>query len=73
MPPASPPPPGLSFIWKFNKLENNWSFVAGVRGKACFTHDTDHFGHDVREKRFNAYGTHEKQIEGQGENPVYYA
>ena len=28
---------------------------AGVRGKARFTHDMDHFGCDVREKRFSAH------------------
>ena len=40
---------------------------AGVRGKACFTHDMDHFGRDVRRKRFSAHGTHEKQIDKQME------
>ena len=44
-----------------------WRFVAGVRGKAGFTHDMDHFGHGVREKRFSTHGTLEKQIDNQME------
>ena len=45
---------------------------AVVREKACFTHDMNHFGRDVRGKRFSAHGTHGKQIdnrmEERGEN-----
>ena len=48
-------------------VENNWSFAAGVRGKAGFTHDMDHFERDVRGKRFSEHGTHEKQIDNRME------
>ena len=39
----------------------------GVRGKAGFTHDMNHFGRDVRRKRFSAHGTHEKEIDNRME------
>ena len=44
-------------------VENNWSFAAVVREKACFTHNMDHFGRDVREKRFSAHDTHGLEID----------
>ena len=42
-------------------------FVAGVRGKAGFTHNMDKFGRDVCGKRFSTHGTHEKQIDNRME------
>ena len=34
-----------------------------MRGKACFTHDMDHFERDVRGKRFSTYGKHGLEID----------